>query len=251
MNDDWVVPAWSVGAPTNVHAFVTTRAGGVSMAPYDSFNLSLRVGDDPAAVAANRTRLRTMLPSEPHWLQLVHGVDVHEVFEPAVASPSEQPTADASVTRAPNAVLTVSIADCLPVLLCDATGSVVAAAHAGWRGLCAGVLERTIERMQAPPESLYAWLGPCIGPAAFEVGEDVRHAFCEIRAQAAQHFKPHPQNAGKWLCDLPGLAAQRLRAAGVNHIAASGLCTASDPRFYSYRRERVTGRMYAFIWIEK
>ena len=249
---DWIVPSWPAGAPANLRAFVTTRAGGVSVAPFDSCNLSLRVGDDPLAVAENRARLRTSLPSAPHWLQLVHGVEVYEASAPAAdTSPDELPVADASVTRAANAVLTVSIADCLPVLFCDASGSVVAAAHAGWRGLCAGVLERTVERMRVAPASLYAWLGPCIGPTAFEVGEDVRSAFCAAQADAAQHFKPHPQNAGKWLCDLAGLAGQRLRAAGVQHVATSDLCTVSDPRFYSFRRDRVTGRMHAFIWFEK
>ena len=215
VHPEWIVPPWPVAG---VRAFVTTRAGGVSTAPFDSLNLSSRVGDSEAAVLANRARVRRALPSEAHWLRQEHGITVHRV-ETLAQQPScgitpweTLPVADASVTTLRGAVLTVSIADCMPVLFCDLAGTTVGAAHAGWRGLCSGVLEATVAQMQVPADQLCAWLGPCIGPEAFEVGEEVRAAFCAVAPDAREHFTPRLGAPGKWMCDLPGLGAQRLNA---------------------------------------
>lgn len=237
---DWIVPGWP--APANVRALVTTRSGGVSGGTYASLNLGLRTGDDPQAVAANRARLRVMLPQEPKWLRQVHGCDVVEADTLADA-----PEADASIARRPNTVCVVLVADCIPVLLADRAGTAVAIAHAGWRGLAAGVIERVVERMGPAAEDLVAYLGPGIGPRAFEVGADVRDAFLAGDARAEAAFTPHVP--GKWLADLFLLARQRLARAGVANIHGGGLCTYSDARrFFSYRRERATGRMAALIW---
>lgn len=235
-------PAWP--APANVRALVTTRSGGVSSAPWASLNLGDHVGDDPVAVAENRRLLRALLPDEPRWLRQVHGVD-------CVAADSAPPdcTADAAFTRQRGVVCTVLTADCLPVLLCDAAGVVVAAAHAGWRGLVAGVLERTIAAMAVTPAEVLAWIGPGIGPTAFEVGAEVRDAFVAQAPEAAQAFVT--RGGGKYLCDLPGLARQRLARLGIRHLASADLCTFADAeRFYSYRREGVTGRFASLIWLE-
>jgi polyphenol oxidase len=238
---DWIVPDWP--APATVHALITTRAGGSSRGPYESLNLGTRVNDSPDAVVANRAKLRSLLPAEPAWLSQVHGTRVVEAD--AVTMP---PEADASFTRSPGTVCTVLVADCLPVLLADRHGSVVAAAHAGWRGLAAGVLESTISAMTCPPDQLIAYLGPAIGAGAFEVGEDVYQAFLSHDSLARQAFRPHAP--GKWLADLFLLARQRLAASGVSEVYGGGLCTFSHPqRFFSHRRDRVTGRMAALIWL--
>ncbi len=238
---DWIVPDWP--APPRVRALVTTRSGGVSTGPYSSLNLGMRVNDDPAAVERNRARLSSHLPEEPRWLNQVHGnhvVDAGELHGPIEA--------DAAVSRTTGAVCAVMIADCMPVLLADRAGTVVGAAHAGWRGLAAGVVEHTVQAMAVPPADLVAWLGPAIGPAAFEVGADVRDAFVVQDAGAAAAFVDH--KPGKWLADLFSLARRRLRAIGVNDIHGGGLCTVADPgRFYSHRRDKVTGRMAALIWL--
>ena len=238
---DWIVPDWP--APANVRALITTRSGGVSTGPFANMNLGQRVGDDTESVRTNRALLRDLLPAEPGWLQQVHGtlvVDADRLRHPV--------DADAAVARTPGSVCTVMVADCLPVLLTDRAGSVVASAHAGWRGLAAGVLENTVQAMGTAPGELLAYLGPAIGPSAFEVGADVREAFLAGSAGAASAFVVH--KPGKWLADLFALARQRLVAAGVNRIHGGRLCTFSDSRrFFSHRRDKVTGRMAALIWL--
>jgi YfiH family protein len=240
--DESIVPDWP--APANVRALVTTRRRGHSRGPYADFNLADHVGDEPAAVAANRARLRGHLPAEPLWLRQVHGTRcVVAEASPLVAE------ADASVSFTPDTVCAVLTADCLPLLLCDAAGTVVAAAHAGWRGLAAGVIESTVAAMERPGEELLAWLGPAIGPQAFEVGDEVRAACVAHDAQAAQAFTPH--GPGKWMCDIYELARQRLHALGVRRVTSADFCTASDEaRFYSYRRDGATGRMASCIWLD-
>lgn len=242
MNDAWIVPDWP--APARVRALSTTRAGGVSVAPYDSLNLGTHVGDDPANVAANRAQVRRIVPSEPAWLNQVHGTVVVDA-----ASVAGVPDADASVSRTPGAVCVVMTADCLPVLLCDRAGTVVGAAHAGWRGLHGGVIEATITAMQVAPADVIAWLGPAIGPTAFEVGDEVRAAFVAVDAIADAAFKPAGQ-PGKWLADIYLLARQRLAALGVTAVYGGDCCTVSESRrFFSYRRDGVTGRMASLVWL--
>ncbi len=237
---DWLIPDWP--APANVRALITTRAGGVSQGAYSGLNLGLRTGDDPQAVAANRERLRAALPQEPKWLRQVHGTRAVEAD-----ALEDIPEADAAIARRPRTVCAVMVADCVPVLFADRSGTTVAVAHAGWRGLAGGVIEQAIERMAVPPGEIIAHLGPGIGPRAFEVGADVRDAFLSGGAQAEAAFKPHA--AEKWLADLYLLARQRLAHAGVTQVSGGDLCTYSDPlRFFSYRRDRTTGRMAALIW---
>jgi hypothetical protein len=238
---DWIEPDWP--APRSVKALVTTRKGGVSDGPYASLNLGTRVGDDAQAVAQNRARLRGLLPSEPKWLQQVHGVNVVQ------ADRTEgEAIADGAFTDKVGTVCAVQIADCLPVLLCDRAGTCVAAAHAGWRGLSAGVLERTVSALGVPPDELMAWLGPAIGPRKFEVGADVFESFTSADPSATAAFEP--MREGKWLADLYALARRRLSRAGVDSVFGGGLCTFSDPTlFFSHRRDGVTGRQGAFVWI--
>jgi polyphenol oxidase len=239
---DWIAPGWP--APPRVRSLITTRNGGVSTGAHASFNLGLRAGDDPLAVAANRAALRGHLPRDPVWLRQVHGARV--VRADQVGDP---PEADAAYTRQAGTVCAVMVADCMPVLLCDARASVVGVAHAGWRGLSSGVIENTIAAMGVPADELLAFLGPAIGPAAFEVGADVRDAFLAADPAADAAFRP--QREGKWLADLFLLARQRLARAGVHRISGGGLCTLQDPaRFYSYRRDKTTGRMAALIWLD-
>lgn len=237
-----IVPGWP--APARVKSLMTTRSGGVSLTPWASLNLGEHVGDDPLHVAANRVRLRRQLPAEPGWLRQVHSARVVELGR------EPNPEADASFTRESGQVCAVLTADCLPVLLCDRAGSVVAAAHAGWRGLAGGVLEATVAAMQVPPQGILAWLGAAIGPQAFEVGDEVREAFVAQHPQAATAFVSQP-TAGKWLADIYQLARIRLAHAGVQAIHGGGHCTFSEAdSFYSYRRDGVTGRMAALIWLE-
>lgn len=241
--DDCIVPDWP--APPAVRALVTTRAGGVSAGPYASMNPADHVGDAPEAVAENRRRLRRLLPDEPCWLRQVHGVAVADAGAVCPAPPE----ADAAVCRAPNRVCVVLTADCLPVFLCDAAGSVVGVAHAGWRGLHAGVIEATVARMAVPGARLLAYLGPAIGPKAFEVGAEVRAAFLALDPAAAAAFVAAAA-PGKWLCDLYLLARQRLARLGVGQVFGGGDCTYSDSaRFFSYRRDGATGRMASLIWL--
>lgn len=238
---DWIVPDWP--APARVKACVTTRAGGVSVAPFDSLNLGTHVGDDPVAVKKNRQRLLSQLGCKPAWLQQVHGIDVLE------AAPETLAEADASWTATPGIACTVMTADCLPALFCDRNGTRVAAAHAGWRGLAAGVLEATLDALAVAPEDTLVWLGPAIGPQAFEVGAEVREAFVSQHAQAAQAFGAS-LNPGRYMADIYELARIRLAARGVAAVYGGGFCTYSDPRFYSYRRAARTGRFASLIWLD-
>lgn len=242
MSDGLLYPDWP--APPNVRALVTTRKGGVSTGPYASLNLGDHVDDAPAAVARNRALLRCHLPAEPLWLKQVHGRGVA-----AADSATGIPEADAAVARQPRKICAVLTADCLPVLFCDDKGAVVAAAHAGWRGLAGGVLEAAIDAMGVPPQRLLAWLGPAIGPQAFEVGGEVRDIFTAFDPAAALAFQPRGND--KWQADIFLLARQRLQKAGLTQIHGGGLCTVSDPEhFFSYRRDSVTGRMASLVWLE-
>lgn len=241
---DCIVPDWP--APARVRAAVTTRSGGVSLPPWDSLNLADHVGDDQADVAENRRRLRAhlALPAEPVWLQQVHGCNVADAGRGGPACP-----ADAAIAAGPGSVCAVLTADCLPVLFCDRAATVVGIAHAGWRGLAAGVLEQTIARLDRPGRDLLAWLGPAIGPQAFEVGDEVRTAFTAQHGDARRCFRPGTD--GRWLADLYGLARLRLQRAGVEDVHGGGSCTFGDAaRFYSYRRDGVTGRMASLLWLE-
>ena len=244
----FIEPDWP--APANVLALCTTRSGGCSAAPYESLNLAHHVGDSDSAVAANRGILASALPGgvEFFWLTQIHGTGVIEARQGGL-----YPEADAQWSRSPGAACAVLTADCLPVLLCSASGDVVAAAHAGWRGLLAGVLESTVGAMDTNPTEVLAWLGPAIGPAAFEVGPEVREAFLaaanpsEAPAIAAC-FAPNPERPDHCFADLYALARIRLGALGVTRIFGGGLCTYSDAeRFYSYRRDGQTGRMASLI----
>lgn len=222
----------------------TLRAGGCSVAPWDSFNLGDHVADNALHVATNRALLRRFLPDEPLWLKQVHGT---VVVDAGLVSGS--PEADAVVCRKPGKVCAVMTADCLPVLFCDRAGTVVGAAHAGWRGLLAGILEATLREMAVVPSEIIAWLGPAIGPLAFEVGDDVRSAFVAHDPVAGKAF--HPQGGAKWLADIYLLARQRLGAVGVVDISGGDRCTASEETtFFSYRRDGVTGRMASLVWLE-
>ncbi len=240
-SDDWINAAWP--APANVVAGCTTKNGGISQGKFATLNLGLHVGDNPDHVAENRRRMRTGcgLRSAPHWLDQVHGSKV--VVDP---NPDAVPKADAIVSSRPDVVCAVMIADCLPVLFASKDGEEVGAAHAGWRGLSAGVLEATIEAFTTPAENLVVWLGPAISQEHFEVGDEVRDAFVENDRIAAQCFAQNVR--GRWQADLCGLAGQRLHGAGVRQIYGGGLCTFGDSkRFFSYRRNGQCGRMAAFV----
>ncbi|MDB5979212.1 MAG: laccase [Pseudomonas sp.] len=239
---DWLIPDWP--APATIKSCVTTRAGGVSLAPFDSFNLGDHVDDDPRAVAANRLYLTSHLAVQPAWLSQVHGIDV------AHADPLHVVAADASWTDTPNVACSIMTADCLPVLFCDRAGTRVAAAHGGWRGLAAGILEATVDRMQAPGSEIIVWLGPAIGPKAFEVGPEVREAFMRTHPETIEAFVPSI-NDGRFMADIYALARLRLAACGVTAVYGGGLCTVTDPRFYSYRRSARTGRFASLVWISQ
>jgi len=256
---DWIAPVWE--APPHVHALSTTRNGGVSVGARASFDLGAAIPVQDAkhaAVLENRRRLAQFLPAAPVWLSQVHAADIARVDRGNVAdllvSP---PMADAAVTRAPGVVLGVRTADCLPVLFADRAGTVVGAAHAGWRGLAAGVLEATMRAMDAPPREIVAWLGPAIGPQMFEVGADVFAAFCGPDPGTASFFAPHGDEKWlaadrdeKWLADLYGLARYRLGRAGIGAVAGGGHCTMTEAdRFFSWRRDKDTGRMATLIWL--
>lgn len=235
-----ILPAWP--APSHVKALQTTRLGGLSQAPFDTLNLGTHVGDDPMLVAANRQRLNGFVPSEPVWMEQVHGTEVILAEQAGCVA-----RADAAISRTPHTVCTVMTADCLPVLLCDDAGTVVGAAHAGWRGLADGVIEATVTAMAVPASRLIAWLGPAIGPEAFEVGHEVRETFVSHTPEAASAFVARGE---KYLANLELLARQRLAALGVLRIHGGGMCTYADAtRFYSYRRDGQTGRMATMIWL--
>lgn len=242
--------------PQGVDVLSTLRSGGVSLPPYDDsrggggLNLGTHVGDLPSAVERNRALLRAQLPSEPAWLNQVHGVGVVDARR--VVADGAVPDADASFTNEPGIVCAIMTADCMPVLLADRQGKAVGAAHAGWRGLAAGVVEATVARMRAAGAGdLVAWLGPGIGPARFEVGEEVLQAFARLGDQAQEAFVPAGDQPRKYLADLPRLARLALSAAGVTEVAGGEHCTMSEPEnFYSFRRDRITGRMATLIWIK-
>jgi hypothetical protein len=249
MVSDWLVPAWPV--PAQVRATCTTRAGGVSRGPYEGLNLGRHVGDDPADVAANRALLHEAIGVRPVFLQQVHGTDAI-VLDPRDALCSDGAVADACTTTSPGVACTIMVADCLPVLFANVAGTRVAAAHAGWRGLAAGVLERTAATFGGEP--VVAWLGPCIGPGEFEVGDEVRALFEAQSPDAAACFTPAPVR-GKWWADLPAFARQRLRSANVGMVCGNdgsdAWCTVRNPlRFFSHRRDGVSGRFAACVWID-
>ena len=237
-----IVPNWP--APANVKALQTTRHGGISTAPYASLNLGMHVGDAPLAVNRNRQSLAPLMPSEPVWLEQVHGTVVANADAAGCLI-----QADACIARQGGSVCVVMTADCLPVLLCDEDGTVVGAAHAGWKGLAAGVIEATVQAMDVAPHKLMAWLGPAISQANFEVGGEVREAFISHLPQATEAFITHGSE-GKYLADIYLLAHQRLNALGITRVSGGGRCTyAEEDTFYSYRRDNVTGRMGTFIWL--
>lgn len=258
---DWLVAEWP--APRAVRSLLTTRSGGVSRPPFASLNLGDHVGDDALAVSINRQRLAAHLPAAPRWLQQVHGTSVVEVH--GGEEESATPRADAALTRVPGVVCGVLTADCLPLLLCDRPGSVVAAVHAGWRGLLAGVVQTTVRAMAVDGSDLLAYLGPAIGPQAFVVGDEVRSAFVDSAGRAAAAFRPLAADcrtaapAGEasgrtesqfWLADLYLLARQALAEVGVETSFGGEHCTVSDARrFFSYRRDGATGRMASLIWL--
>jgi len=260
IQQQWLIPHWP-GLPANVGVLSTTRRGGVSPAPYDDgmgsggLNLGTHVGDQPHLVAQNRSILTAQLPGEPAWLSQVHGTAVADL---ARVAPQQVPEADASMTTIAGKVCVIMTADCLPVLFCDREGKTVAAAHAGWRGLANGVLERTVEAMRAAGAGeLMAWMGPAIGAYQFEVGPDVMQAFLAGAADdsGVRHvtaaFSPIDGKPGKHLCDIYGLARYLLHRAGVMEVHGGEFCTVSNSgRFYSFRRDGVTGRQASLIWLK-
>jgi len=253
LHRDWITPDWKV--PTRVRAFVTTRSGGVSAGPFGGpeggggMNLGLSTGDDRERVRTNRGLLRSALPAEPCWLRQAHGAAVVDA-----SKPDDLVEADAAFTSEPNVVCVVSVADCMPVFLAERQGRCVAVAHAGWRGLAAGVIQNSVTAMRQQlgerEAHILAWLGPSIGPARFEVGTDVLEAMRATLPRAAEGFIPIAGR--KFLASLPALTRQALAQVGVEDIGGGGLCTFSDAsRFYSFRRDRVTGRHAAVIWLER
>ncbi len=241
----FITPNWF--APAQVKAYTTTRQGGYSLSPYDGFNLADHVGDDAKAVGANRAALiQTLnLPCQPVWLKQVHGNQIV-----SANTDNTHCAADATFTTVPKHVCVVLTADCLPVLFCDRAGTCVAAVHAGWRGLAGGILETTLQRLNLSAQEILVWLGPAIGPQAFEVGNEVREAFMDFLPQAKNAFKPRRQD--HWLGDLYLLARQRLAHQGVTAVFGGDYCTYTDAeRFYSYRRNKVTGRIASFIWLDR
>ncbi|MBA3696136.1 MAG: peptidoglycan editing factor PgeF [Methylotenera sp.] len=243
-NLNFITPNWP--APANVKALQTIRTGGVSKPPYETLNFGEHVKDNPLSVAHNRQLLSPYLPSEPVWMNQIHSTQVIDAAKSGCLK-----NADGAFTTEANVVCVTMTADCLPVLLCDKTGTVVAAVHAGWRGLCDGVIEAAIAKMPAKPEDILAWLGPAIGPNAFEVSDDVREQFMHEDEQATAAFKPH---SDKWLCDIYTIAKQRLISVGVKAIYGSSVneefCTYTDKtRFFSFRRDNTTGRMASLIWL--
>jgi len=237
----WITPNWP--APANVRALTTTREQGVSGEPFHYYNLALHVNDDPHKVIENRKHLKIAanLPTEPFWLTQVHGITVVNLGEWQTPYPLIE--ADASVAFEPNQVCAILTADCLPILLCNQNGTRVSAIHAGWRGIATGVIEAAVQKLCCAPETLLAWLGPAIGPNAFEVKEDVFSLFAHSKAFV-------PTGKESWLANIYQLAIEKLQQLGVYHIFGGGFCTYQDTeRFYSFRRSKVTGRMASLIWL--
>jgi YfiH family protein len=242
--EGWLVPDWP--APRGVRAFVTTRFGGVSTGEYGSMNLGKSGGDDPRLVEANRAIVRAQLPAAPRWMAQVHGTAVADLD---TVGEVDLPRADAAVTGTPGRVAVVLTADCMPLFFCDEAGRRVGVAHAGWRGMSAGVIENTVRAMAPDPGKVMAWMGPAIGPDAFEVGPEVREAFLAVDPAGEGAFVSH--RPGKYMADLYALARLRLARAGVERVFGGGFCTWRDSaRFFSYRRKQESGRMGAFIWVE-
>jgi YfiH family protein len=252
-----VIPEWP-DAPANIGALATTRGGGVSQGPYDDgrggggLNLGLHCGDDPLAVNENRARLQSLLPGRPAWIAQVHGPDVVDAATVGIDQPTR--TGDASIASAPGLVCAILTADCLPVLFADREGKVVGAAHAGWRGLAGGVLGQTVAAMRARGAGeITAWMGPAIGPLAFEVGQDVYDSFARALPgiDVGFAFQRRPERGGKYLADMFALAGRMLARDGVHSVAGGMHCTATEiDRFYSYRRDGVTGRQASLIWLK-
>jgi hypothetical protein len=249
---DLIIPDW-IGVPDNIGALATTRRGGFSKAPYDDgygaggLNLGTHVDDDASTVQQNRRLLKALLPSEPVWLNQVHGTSVVTADDVTGV-----PEADASIAMIPGTVCVIQTADCLPVLFCDVRGRVVGAAHAGWRGLLHGILENTIDRMRAAgADEIIAWMGPAIGPQAFEVGAEVMQAFTARDSGMLKAFTRVPVQPEKYLADIYQLARRALNQRGVNKVYGGGFCTVTQrDSFYSYRRDRITGRMASLVWIK-
>lgn len=244
---EFVYPDWP--APAHVKAFTTTRNGGFSVGPYASFNLSNLVGDEPGNVRRNRASLvdAAQLPSEPIWLTQVHGTRVIDAFD---AGPGEE--ADGCVTGTPGVVCAVLTADCLPIFICDRRSTRIGILHAGWRGLAAGIVEEGLRKIQVPSANLLAWLGPSIGPSAYEVGDEVRQAFVVRDRDLAESFTPVPNRKGHWLADLYDIARRRLRAQGVHAVYGGLRCTLRErDLFFSHRRDGNCGRMASLIWLDK
>ena len=244
---EFIYPDWP--APVHVKAVTTTRNGGFSVGPYASFNLSNLVGDEPGNVKRNRALLRDVLklPAEPWWLTQVHGSRVIDAFD---AGPGEE--ADGCVTGTGGVVCAVLTADCLPIFLCDRRSTRIGVLHAGWRGLAAGVIEEGLRKIHIPPANLLAWLGPAIGPSAYEVGDDVRKVFVSQDMETAESFTPIPNRPGRWLADLYNIARLRLRSQGVQAIFGGLRCTLRERNlFYSHRRDGTCGRMASIIWLDK
>ena len=251
MHADWLRPNWHA---EGVGAVMTSRQGGMSRAPFDNFNLRAEVGDDSRAVAHNQRLLAEAIGATPVYLNQVHGATVVRLTAADLRADAPMRDADASVTTEPGIACAVQVADCLPVLFAAPRGRAVGAAHAGWRGLAAGVLEATLAQVcgaaRCAPGEVQAWLGACIGPTAFEVGPDVREAF-GVSPLATDSTRFIAKGPGKWHANLPALARDRLQAVGVRAIDGGSWCTVSEPsRFFSFRRDRVTGRMVALVWIE-
>ena len=242
VKENFIFPEWP--APANIRSIITTRKGGVSKDHFESFNIAQHVEDNVRAVENNRTILRRLLPNEPTWLRQVHG---NKVIHANLDTPQNM-EADAAVTKTPGVVLAIQTADCLPVLFSDRKGTIVGACHAGWRGLCNGVVEHTMVEMQCSPQDIIVYLGPAIGPKKFEVGAEVREAFIGKHTKTASAFVQISDD--KWLADIYSLARIRLSIAGVTEIYGGNFCTFSDhERFYSYRRHKQTGRMASLIWL--
>ena len=242
--EEWLVPEWD--APPRVRAFVTTRHGGVSQGEFASMNLGKHSGDDPAHVEENRLIVREHVPETPRWMAQAHGIAVADLDR---LPDGQVPKADAAVLGSPGRVGAVLTADCMPLFLCDASGRRAGVAHAGWRGMAAGVIEKAVQAIGGRPSQVMAWMGPTIGPDAFEVGAEVRQAFLAMDPAAQGAFKPHAK--GKFMADLYELARQRLARAGVTQVSGGGFCTYTQgERFFSYRRKKESGRMGAFIWME-
>lgn len=246
--DQWITPKWADPTPQliqRVRAYATTRAGSLSAHPYDGFNTANHVGDDLGHVEANRAALAEYFgwELEPQWLRQVHETEVVEAFSDGI-----EREGDAVFTRESGQVCTLHTADCLPVFFASAFGEAVALAHAGWRGMSTGILEQTVEKLAFAPDQLRVWLGPAIGQDAYEVGEEVYNAFVQQDPESATFFRINANE--RWQCDLYGLARRRLNRLGIHAISGGNFCTFHEERFFSYRRQGVTGRILSMIWID-